>query len=58
MPEHYYDNLMSSGLKKSKRKLKRRKKKKDKDTGRTKQIEKRLRDAGLTEDEIKKFRGK
>jgi len=37
---------------------KKRKKKKEKDTARTKKIEQRLRDAGLTEAEIRRLRGK
>ena len=35
-----------------------RKKKKNKDTARTKQIEEQLRNAGFTEEEIKRLRGK
>lgn len=39
-------------------KKKKKKKKKDKKTKRTKDIEKSLRDAGLSEEDIKRLRGK
>ena len=39
-------------------KKKKKKKKKDRKTKRTKDIEKRLRDAGLSEEDIKRLRGK
>lgn len=46
---------MSMGLRRKKRKLKKRKTKESK---RTKEIEDKLRAAGLTEEEIKRFRRK